>query len=293
MTVRGAALQHGCVVERSFFSGMERSSALLIMCSDSDDETEPVEMSIIRDCFFELPANNHGQGVSLYNNAWQNAIIEHNIFLNCQRAFSFQPGVFARTTPGIMRFENNLLVFDEQHDLPIGGQQTFSYNGGPDLHLTSEQQVIIRSNTFIANPAIADENRRRWAMQIFSFKNSSRNIENNIVCSLDAPLEEPDVTPQQNASNFMVDPFYGSAFSELDFSASGPLSGFFDYAGLGAVGQAAYIATDGGRVGIRWGGDLSIGLIRDIPDDWFERWPALPVPIADTTATAWFNQDLR
>ena len=293
MTARGAVLKTGCVVERSFFSGMERSSAILIMCANSDDETEPVKLSVIRDCFFELPANNHGQGISLYHDAWQNAIIEHNIFLNCQRAFSFQPGGSRRTTPGIMRFENNLVVFDEQHDLPIGGQQTFSFNGGADLHLTAEQQVIIRSNTFIINPTLGSGNAGRWMIDLENFKNSSRNVENNIVRSLSASLEELDVTPQQNASNFMLDPVGSAAISELDFSASGPFSDYFDYAGLRAVGQAAYVATDGGSLGIRWGGDLSIDLIREIPNDWFERWPALPVPIADTTAPAWRNQDLR
>ena len=193
-----------------------------------------------------------------------------------------------------MRFENNLIVVDDHADLPAVGQQSFCFNSMPDIHLTLEQQVIIRSNTLISNPALsAEAGMGMWSMDIRNFKNASRRIENNIVGSLNAPFEDSGVTPQQNASNLMLNPFWGAAFSELDFSVSGPFSDYFDYAGLRAVGQAAYGASDGGSIGIRWGGDLSIDLIREIPDDWFERWPALPVPIADTTATAWFNQDFR
>jgi hypothetical protein len=296
MIGRGAAILAGCIVEKSRFSGMLLNSALIIQCGVPDVSSDPVRQSIVRDCYFELLAANHGQGISLYQNAWQNAIIEHNIFRNCQRAFSFQPGGVLRTTPGTLRFENNLIVVDSEPDIPQGGQQGISFNGNFDDHLTSEQQVIFRSNTLIANPALGNAGGSpvggaRWSLDISHLRRSSRHIENNLVGSLNAAFEGGDVMPQKNASNFMLNPIYGAAYSELDHSSA--FASSFDYDSMQPIGQAASGASDGGSVGIRWGGAMSIADLRTLPDDWYDLWPALQVPIADVTAPAWFNQDLR
>ena len=291
MRGRGAAVRDGAIIERSRFTGMEMSSAVLVMASQGVTADVPVRRTIIRDNLFSIPVSNHGQGVSLYHSSWQNAIVEHNVFLNCQRAISFQLGGGPRNVPGQLRIENNLIIMDDPHGYPDFGQQTVCYNSGPAQHLGTQQEVLIRSNTIVHNPAIPGVG--RWAMDLSTSQFTTRKVENNFVASISACSESPDVTAQQHANNFFAQPMWGAALSALDDRVVGDFSSCFDYESIRPVNAAAQGASDGLSVGIRWGGDITIEDIRDLPKDWYDRWPALEVPVAGATAPAWFNQDLR
>ena len=122
---------------------------------------------------------------------------------------------------------------------------------------------------------------------------STRKIENNFVASVLAPKQALNVDPQLHANNFFAQPGWGASLSALDERVAGGFSSCFDYEAMGPLNTASVGATDGFAVGIRWGGDITIEDVRNPPSDWYLRWPALEVPVAEATAPAWFNQDLR
>ena len=71
--------------------------------------------------------------MSLYQDSWQNATVDHNIFYNCQRAMSFHLlAARAITQVGSLAFTNNLIYMDQLRDDPVtSGQAGFAWNGGP------------------------------------------------------------------------------------------------------------------------------------------------------------------
>jgi hypothetical protein len=266
--------------------------------------TVPVKQSIIRDCSFNMPSTNHGQGLSLYQNSWQNALVEHNLFLNCRRALAFQPGGERRTTPGEFRFENNLIVYDDSLDGPGGGQQSISFNGNPDDHLDSAQTVIFRSNTVLISPALYDDNddHGRWAIGLRPLRNSTVLVENNFAGSICASRQVALRVPHQRANNLLELPgpvpgpssvIYGASWGSTDVPQLGAYATIIDYEALQLLGTAASAASDGGRVGIRWGGQPSMAEIRTLSRDWFQQWPAEAIPSAVSHSDSWYEQDLR
>ena len=280
-----------------------RSSGVLVMCQGTGVSTVPVQQTIIRDCLFNLPSSNHGQGLSLYHDSWQNALVEHNLFVNCRRALSFQPGGERRTVAGEFRFENNLIVYDESLDGPTGGQLSIAFNGLPDDHLDSAQTVIFRSNMMLISPALyADgDDHGRWTMALKPLENSTVLFENNFAGSVTASHQVALRVPHQRANNLLELPgpvpgpaiLWGAAWGSTDVPQLGAYETIIDYEALQLLGTAASSASDGGRVGIRWGGQPSMAEIRTLPLDWFQRWPAEAVPIAGSHSDAWYTLDLR
>ncbi|MAB72916.1 MAG: hypothetical protein CMJ54_10470 [Planctomycetaceae bacterium] len=291
MVGRGAAVGDGAIIERSRFTGMEKSSAILVMAGQGVASDVPVRKTIIRDNFFSLPLANHGQGISLYHCSWQNAIVEHNIFLDCQRAISFQNGGVLRETPGELRIENNLVIVDDPRGIADFGQQTVSFNSGSSTHLDERQKVFIRSNTIVGNPDVPGAG--RWSIDLAYMQVETRRIENNFVASISACPESPDNNAQQHANNFFAQPLWGAALSSLDDRVVGDFSSCFDYERMRPANAASQGASDGLPVGIRWGGEITIEDVRDLPKDWYDQWPALEIPAVEVTAPAWWNQDLR
>jgi hypothetical protein len=290
-----ATASDGMTAERSFFWGAERYSGVTVMCPGTEGAEIPVRQTTIRDCFFTNPFTNHGQGVSLYSNSWQNAIIEHNIFLDCVRAFSFQPRNPRRTTPGVFRFANNLIIIDALEAKEKNGQGTFSFNGGPDTHLDDRQIVEVVSNAIVYNED--QMNTAAWtsplAMDVRKLLMSSVVVKNNLAITINAAREEDGTRYHLRSNNLLYQPVWGAAWGQTDLQTPESYSAIFNFEELRPVGYNAYSASDGGPVGFRWGGEITMDDIRSLPDDWYERWPALEIPDAVGTSFTWFGEDYR
>lgn len=137
------------------FTNMENRSA--IICQGNVPVDQPMRPTVIQECFFSLPTSGHGQGVSLYQDAWINSTIENCIFYNCSRAMSFQPrkgGIGPHEIPGVMKFNNNLIVTNAtpvDNNYVETGQTALAFNGDPDSELDASQIVEFRHNTLFAD----------------------------------------------------------------------------------------------------------------------------------------------
>jgi hypothetical protein len=293
----GATASDGLTAKRSYFGNAERWESLTVMCPGSDALNVPVRQTVVRDCILTNPITNHGQGLSLYKSSWQNAVIEHNIFLDCSRAISIQSTGHNRTTPGVFRFANNLIVFDAPKETASNGQSTFAYNGpSGDQHLDDRQIVEIVSNAIVYNEDVVDP--AVWSspinMGLFRMWVSTVVVENNIAASMNAAKEEVEgAVFHLRSNNLLYRPSWGAAWGQTDLQTPNSYSAVFDFEELRPVGYAAYSASDGGPVGCRWDGEITMEDIRSLPDDWYERWPALELPDAVGTSFTWFGEDYR
>jgi len=153
----------GCVAQRSFFGICEIVECLTVFAAGSnDDDTEiPVLHSHIKDCIFFNPITTHGQGLSLYTSAWQNATVEHCLFVDCTRSYSMQSRSDKLRHPaGEFIFKNNLILYDRPLEQTLSGQYSFAFNGSNgDDHIdtgddgVSDQVVMIYNNTIALNPS--------------------------------------------------------------------------------------------------------------------------------------------
>lgn len=308
---RGMDGPDGITVERCYFKDVLHSSAISTKCLTSAGlEAEPVRLTTIRDCYFNMPSSDHGQPISLYQNSWQNATVEHNLFVNCQRNIAFQPNAPYRTTPGVSKWENNLMIYDSQLKGPTSGQITFAFNGYPDSHLTAAQQVIVRSNTMLISPTLyaLDDDNGRWGLTLAPIQESTVYVENNFFGSANASVEDvafPARVPHNRANNMLMHApwtnggtgVYGNSWGLTDLPT--PTTTYTDYvsdyANLTLATSLTIAATDGGTVGIRWTSVPSIAEALDPPLDWYTQWPAAAVPVAapEDLSPAWYTQDLR
>ena len=303
MQYRGVAGFDGMIIERCLFDDIVNKSAIAILCRSSADTANiPVDLSIIRDCKFSMPSAVHGQGISLYNSSWQNSLVEHNIFLNCDRSLSFQPEgtvVNRRTTPGVMIYQNNLSVLNQNFYDQAGGQQGIAYNGADDQHIIGTQSVIFRSNTILGNPDImfgTPESRVRFGIEIRKLKNSVTKIENNLMGSINAVRSIDSLQPHQHANNFhtfSADLLYGQSYPSTDtINLVGPgvdQDAWMTYSTLQPTGAATTGASDGGAVGIRWNSIPTLAQILAADKTWATTYTADDVPVASTTEDAWFQ----
>ena len=291
-----ATVTDGVIAERNFFGSCERAECLTVMCPSNQGDQLPVRRSVVRDNFFTNPITNHGQGLSLYSNSWQNAVVDHNLFLDFNRAFSLQAKPPYRVTPGSFEFINNLIVFDNPPEIRPNGQASIRYNGSTgDAHLDSRQIVIIASNTVAFNGLAVDPDvwNSPWNIDIQRIFKSTATVVNNFAGSINAPRNETGSLSHARANNLSCNPVYGAAWGETDLPTPSSYESVFDYAQLQPIGFAAYSASDGGPVGIRWANGLTIEDVRSIPDDWYERWPAMEIPMVVGTSSAWHGEDNR
>ena len=306
---RGITGPDGLTIERCYFKDVLHSSAISALCDSGDDD--PVLTTTVRDCYFTMPSSDHGQALSLYKNSWQNATIEHNLFVNCQRNIAFQPQGPLRSTPGVCKFENNLMIYDSQLKGPTAGQVSWAFNGLADDNLTSAQQVIIRSNTMLMSPSVyaLDNDDGRWALTVMKLNNSTVNVENNFLGAIQDSAEDqtnfPARVPHKHANNLLLRPpfvnggtsLYGASFAETDLPSSSTVYTDYvsDYENLTLATGLTTAATDGGTVGVRWTSTPTVSEALDAPYDWYTQWSAASVPVAASgdLSHAWFNQDLR
>jgi hypothetical protein len=223
-------------------------------------------------------------------------VIEHNVFLDCVRAFSMQSSGHHRTTPGLFRFANNLIVFDAPKEQYGVGQPTFSFNGPTgDQHLDERQIVEVVSNTVVYNEELVNPVYFYSALNMGIQRLSTSTIvfANNIAGSLNASRQVEGAVFHLRSNNLIYQPGWDASYGQTDLQNPNSFASIYDFEGLRPLGFATYSASDGGAIGCRWDGGITIEDIRSMPEDWHERWPALEIPDAVGTSFAWFREDYR
>jgi hypothetical protein len=122
---------------------------------------------------------------------------------------------------------------------------------------------------------------------------SSVVVKNNLAITINAAREEDGTRYHLRSNNLLYQPVWGAAWGQTDLQTPESYSAIFNFEELRPVGYNAYSASDGGPVGFRWGGEITMDDIRSLPDDWYERWPALEIPDAVGTSFTWFGEDYR
>ena len=310
MRNRGVGGGEGTRLEKCRFTRDEKSSGSLIQCFDAltvPDPSTPVAESVIKDCYFNINEANHGQGFSLYQGAWMNATIEHNIFI-CQRAHSFQNfgayGASARDAGGVYSFKNNLIIHNANADPNgIGGQSTYSFNSGPypdgETDTDWDMKVYICNNVVLSNMDDPDLiiNFKDYTLDVGGMRYIERYVTNNIVGRIVVAAEDlgnyPNALPTYSGYNISTVGGWGMALNTepgstdvlVNTSAGwdGSQSDYYDWNSLTPTGAAATHASDGGAVGIRWNGNITLATALDPPADWYNTYSAQSLPANPTT----------
>ena len=316
MRARGVSSGEGTRLEKCRFTRDEKSSGALIQSFDSNavpDPSTPVAESVIKDCYFNINEANHGQGFSLYQGAWMNATIEHNIFI-CQRAHSFQSfgshGAAARNAGGVYTFNNNLIIHNANADPNgIGGQPTYSFNSIPypdgETDTDWDMKVYIRNNVVLSN--MDDVNLisqfKDYTLDISGMHYTERYVTNNIIGRLLVAAEDlvtyPSSLPTYSGYNvstvggwqMALNTEPGSTDVLVNTSAGwdGSQSDYYDWDLLQPIGAAATHASDGGAVGIRWNNNITLATALDPPADWYNTYSAQALPADPTTVPFYFT----
>lgn len=209
----------GATMINNYFGICERWENLTVFCqnygNDPEDPTTTVSKTdqlqarktIIRDNIFFNPITTHGQGLSLYNTAWMNAEVTHNIFVDFVRAASFQgrDDGSRRTVPSKFAFANNLILFDNPLEYPPGGQMGVSYNGtygdnyidpsGSASQFGSDQILHVYNNTLLFNPLakyVKRDDVKQSGLDFWRIYTSQMTIANNIASYLKPSDNETD-----------------------------------------------------------------------------------------------------
>ncbi len=129
MVFRGLAVTDGSKIRRSMILNAQNQSGCLLQCLDDND---PIRESEIRDSFFYMGATTHGQGFSAYKNSYLKCAIQHNIFYDCKRSHSAQPGSQANANAerGTYLLDNNLFWLDRLIFPASAGQKHISHQTG-------------------------------------------------------------------------------------------------------------------------------------------------------------------
>ena len=296
----------GAYVDKCKFGpAIERNSAVYMLSTRTPDGEIP--QTVVTNSYFSLPVAVHGQGISLYMNAWQNCRIEHNIFHNCQRAISFQPSPKTgerSVAVGEAIFNNNLFVVDQVDSVLSSGQSGFAFNGVSDEHLADyagEQIVKIQNNTMVIteDEYLTPNSIQALRMTLNKFSNCNLTVSNNVVPSiytttrcLDGKNEFPcsdesQTLPQLRANNGLYEYVrypHRHAWGKTDYPRNTDSESYridpdlFDMDNLQPVGEWANYASDGGPLGIRWSGVPTLDQLKNLPDNWYEIWTAVNIP---------------
>ena len=295
----------GAFVDKCRFGPViERNSAVYMLSSRTQDGEIP--QTVVTNSYFSLPVAVHGQGISLYMNAWQNCRVEHNIFYNCQRPISFQPAPNPderSVDVGEAVFSNNLMVVDKINEQD-SGQSGFAFNGATDEHLADyagEQIVRIQNNTMV----ITDEGYltrgsiNSLRMSLTKLNNCNLIVSNNVSPSIYAAtrcidgenefpcLSSRESLPQMRANNGLYEYVqypYRHAWGRTDYPRNMDSESYridpdlFDMYHLLPVGEWSTYASDGGPLGVRWLGVPTLDQLKDLPNNWYNIWPAVNTP---------------
>lgn len=300
-TGRGIAASEGSTIQRSRFTGTAKSSGVLIqgLTATQSPGGTAVAHSLIEDNYFSIAEANHGQGCSLYQGAWMNATVQHNLFMNCQRAFSHQGfgpngGVILRATGGTFKFENNLVIHDYAPDEVPSGQATVSFNtSSHPSGVIYDQDILIRNNTVVhdiddvglsvqTNSYTMDYYLNRYGdnLQFTNNMVGKWTTTKETVSGLTGPL-----SPANSIGNIAtIGGFNQSAGGATDVLVgtdagwSGDQGDYFIMDTLSVTGGAETHASDGGKVGFRWANNITLAVASDPPVDWYTQYPAEAIP---------------
>lgn len=302
-TGRGVSAAEGTTIQKSRFTGTAKSSGVLIQgrTEQTNPGGTPVAFTLIEDNFFSIPAANHGQGCSLYQGAWMNATVRHNIFMNCQRAFSHQgfgpDGGSIRASGGTFKFENNLVIHDYAPDAIPGGQATVSFNTSSyPPGVIYEQDIFIRNNTVLHDTDDPDLEVQTNSYTLEYFYNryaDNLQITNNFVGKWTSTKETVDgLTGPLAAAHTWRNIATRGGWNQTNNGSSGSgdvllgstagwtanQSDYFDMTNLTAIGAAATYASDGGSIGHRWANSIGLSTATNPPVDWYDTYTAEAIP---------------
>jgi hypothetical protein len=262
--------------------------------------------------------------MSVYKDSWQKATIEHNIFHNCGRAFSYQHqnGSFGyEGNTGEFLFQNNLIVITD-YFAPPSGQAGYSFNGANDYFLYQEyldhpseplQTVKILSNSLVYtqevyDAAVADGTDMDITVMV-NIENHRLGpyIANNVCAGVDVAVDglrnppRPFLEAHHHANNLQTNPNgrYPNAWASTDLPDLPNPAVFSHLAGpdsLAVAGGYETAATDGGAIGIRWD---SIPTVTELKNGLSSTWyidhaaSSVPDPPVNDYADALFPVDAR
>lgn len=205
------ALSDGTECRRNVFSAAYTYETVVVLglTGSSAAANIPKRRSVVTDNLFYQEPTLHGQGLSFYNDANMNFECTHNLFLNCQRAWSMQPDTnyFYRncgvTAPdGNQIISNNVSIFDDTMDKDTDpGQSTFANNGGSDFYLQEPPQIYVEHNTVVIRPNMTDEMplfaddssiTPRWTMDFGAIGFSQVQFRNNLAGRIRMRDYDPD-----------------------------------------------------------------------------------------------------
>ena len=300
-TDRGVSVTDGSKITRSVIRHIQNKSGIIVMCDGTGPAGE-VEQSIIRDNYFHMPASAHGQGLSLYKDAWQNALVEHNIFDDCERAFAFQPESNAakrRTDSHALVFANNLVIYDDEADGLPGGQPVISFNGALDTHLPLDTSQTVRfcHNTILAREGvIADPmSFTLWSVDLRKLVRADVKVESNVTGLISASSQGDEIgsLPHWRFGNLGLLSRWGASYGEYDLPSPTEIDEVFNWESFEVDGYARTAASDGGPVGIRWQAIPSAASLKMLGPDWSSVYPAEQLPAAPLLGWVYFNEDRR
>tara|TARA_R110000824_G_scaffold371342_1_gene561053 strand:+ start:622 stop:3192 length:2571 start_codon:yes stop_codon:yes gene_type:complete len=299
-TARAAALISGVTMSNNVIFHIEGFSGILVQAADG---VTAISHTHIENNLMSLEASTHGQGLSLYKDAWRNATVRHNIFYNCQRPHSFQPpsssSVDRTAEIYTYTFENNLAITDKVLDIQgfAGGQKAIAFNGAEDSGLSGsngKQKVNVRFNTLLTTDAIPStlslNNRIQLSsMDLNKIKHSTVVIEANIVGAMSAsPLTSQN---GGHTHGYNLSTMYDntSAIALTDKLVHPTRDDFLEvntFQGKTVAGGA----VDGGALGVRWSSIPTSSQITSIITgnnvNWASTYPALTLPTGSPT---WSN----
>jgi len=278
-------------ITRCYFGNVANQSQLLFEWSST---SKPI---LISDSFFHLPASSHGQSISLYQDSWQNATVEHNVFFNATRVLSFQPAsVGDASNIGTFEFSNNLVYVDGVFDVPVlAGQTGWSYNGatGTSLNNTA-QKIVVKSNTFALSSSLWNNrttNNTDQAVEL-TLDNAyyvETLVANNVLVNMRIPTSGDYAgSTLQSGLGSVNNGYYNDTatmlfegFAENDILEQ-TYSNVFGSGVLTTTGSFATGATDGGVLGIRWSSVPTPSQISSLNDakslTWASTYTAESVP---------------
>ncbi len=298
-TARAGAVVAGVTLTNSIVFHIEGFSGFLIQCQDG---VTAIPHTYVENNLFSLEASTHGQGMSLYKDAWRNATVKHNIFWNCQRPHSFQPATSQRpnTEAYEYTFENNLAVNELVLDIQgfAAGQEAISFNGSEDSGLSGsngKQKVNVRYNTLLTTDKIPtslslSSRRQLSTFDLDKIKHSTVVVEGNIAGNISASPLTAVNGGHTHAYNLCT--IHNSSTASIGLTDKLVHPNRDDYLEVNTL-QGKTVdggAVDGGALGVRWSTIPTSPQITDILNtnnvNWASTYPALSLP---TGSPSWSN----
>ncbi len=300
---RAVTLTSGATVTNNVIFHVEGYSGILVQAADG---VTAISHTHIENNLMSLEASTHGQGLSLYKDAWRNATVKHNIFYNCQRAFAFQPtgdpNVDRSAETHEFKFNNNLVVIDLVLDMEgfVGGQMGFAFNGARDEGLSGgnlEQKVNIRHNTIVFTDLIPttfslNSKHQITSIDINKIDHSSVVVDSNIASLINASGTTYQNGGHTHGNNVTTSYNSASSIALTDKLIHPDRSDYLDgntFRGTTLAGGA----SDGGILGIRWSNVPTSTQIQNIisNDDvnWASTYAAQTLPTGASYSNATKN----